>query len=851
MNSLANFTQIKKIILRYILTIGWIALLIFVIIEYLGYSAMDDSGVNTVNNIHSSKSLILTGIVGSVIILLLLFAFINQTLDKPIRIISQKIKSMAEKDITSLSKSLFELAHGNLTTSIKLETDKFDSGVNGKIGEMVEGLNSIISNLNEASKEFNSATDTPCQRLFYVGADSYFEGRICAEGMAKAIGGKGKVAVSLVNFGIIGQQLRYKGFQIFLNEQYPAIKIVELFEDKGSPELFYNTTKNLLNKYPDLSGIYIAHTGDLASKAVQDFHHNGKLKFICHDLGNATMPLIQKGLVNGTLTQDVFAQGHDPIIHLYNKLTSNWTPPKPRLLTKMELVTKENYSNYWEPGKGIFESEEITKTRPNPIGKSTKQIKIAVLAKTGNAFWDGYKWGVDAAAAKLKNYNAIVDWIIPEGYRINGVENLSASVYGSAINDCIEKRYDAICTGIFDANLVSYINNAVNKGIIVATINSEPMSLRGLLKTLTDKTKVLLEFSKNLTRAAEHSIDSTNYNAQSMQQMVQSLNDEATALSSANYNMNQIAESIDNIAKDSHVQKQAADQVSSSAYDISKAINSANSIATIVVKSSSESIETAQNGAKTVMLNLSQMKKIEDTVNQFALKIKSMAEQSEQIEEIIQSIDAIAEQTNLLALNAAIEAARAGEYGRGFAVVADEVRNLAERSAKATKQTSSMINKVQKDISEASYSIKSVVEKVQDGTQTATQSGDAINKLINSSKDMSQQIDGMASANKEVANIMTGLLSAVDKISAVIDQNMSATEELSATVKLTVESIDNISQISDMNELTINEISEKTNKAKLEAEELGHIAFELTGMADELQAATAQFKIEPEAKNFN
>ncbi len=842
-------SSIKKISSKYLFPAGLLITLIFISIEINGYIEL--TGASDTNSISGAKDILTYGVFGSAILIVMLVAYFYLMFYKPINSLSKKLKEISENDFASISTALTEMAQGNLTTNIKLETGLINTLKNGKVGEMTNRLNSIIESLNDASREFNSATDKPCQRLFYVGADSYIEGRTCGEAMGRMLNGKGKVAVVLESFNIIAHELRRKGFQNALREKFPSVQIIQTVETFLNADKSYNETSALLKRHPDLDGIYVTHGGSVVGKAVYDSGKQGKLKVVCHDLADETMNFVSKGVINATLSQDVFAQGHDPVIHLFNHIAAKWNPVQPRLLTNIELVTLDNYANYWQAGKGIIETAEIASRRPKPLQKHNRQVKIAVLGREGDKFWNAFKSGVDAAALELRAFNATVDWIIPEGSHKNDIIDITAQYYGPAIEKCIEEKYDAISTGIFDKQLIPYINKAVEKGIVVATFNSEPRNLRGIFATMISRAKMLLSLSHKLAELAQMSVDASNYNSSAVEQMVKSLNEEASSVETASTNMSQIASSIENIARDSQDQKKAAEMVSSSAVDISHAVKSANENANNVVKASSDSIDIAKLGVQTVKQNLEQMKRIEETVGRFASQIEAMAKQSEQIEEIIETIEEIAEQTNLLALNAAIEAARAGEYGRGFAVVADEVRSLAERSANATKQTSSLINKVQKDISEAGGSIKLIVEKVKEGADTANKSGDVIDKLLSSSQNVSHQINEMAHANNDVASIMAGLLESIEKISSVIEQNMSATEQLSSGVVQTVEMINNVAVISRQNAATINDISEKTDKASNDAKEVDLVAAGLAEMADELQAATAQFKIESEDFRLN
>jgi methyl-accepting chemotaxis protein len=165
--------------------------------------------------------------------------------------------------------------------------------------------------------------------------------------------------------------------------------------------------------------------------------------------------------------------------------------------------------------------------------------------------------------------------------------------------------------------------------------------------------------------------------------------------------------------------------------------------------------DRAQSGAEVVQKTVGGMHRISDRVRITATTMETLGTRSDQIGEIIGTIEDIADQTNLLALNAAIEAARAGDMGRGFAVVADEVRALAERTTKATREIGEMIKSIQSETKEAVSSMEHALSEVETGSDEAERSGAALQEILNQIQQVNMQVAQIATAAEE-QNATTG-----------------------------------------------------------------------------------------------
>ena len=198
---------------------------------------------------------------------------------------------------------------------------------------------------------------------------------------------------------------------------------------------------------------------------------------------------------------------------------------------------------------------------------------------------------------------------------------------------------------------------------------------------------------------------------------------------------------------------------------------------TMAADASQQSAQAAQEGALVVQETITGMEVIADRVRQTSKTIETLGIRSEQIGDIVGTIEDIADQTNLLALNAAIEAARAGEQGRGFAVVADEVRALAERTTKATKEIGEMIKAIQKETKAAVNAMEEGVVEVEKGAVSSQRSGQALDKILNHIQDVSDQVSQIATAAEEQTATTNEVTSNVLQITDVVQTSARGSDE--------------------------------------------------------------------------
>lgn len=185
------------------------------------------------------------------------------------------------------------------------------------------------------------------------------------------------------------------------------------------------------------------------------------------------------------------------------------------------------------------------------------------------------------------------------------------------------------------------------------------------------------------------------------------------------------------------------------------------------------SSDTALNLVKEGKKNIEALTLKIDVLNKVVSSVTDNIRQMEQLTSMISGfaniIAGISNKTNMLSLNASIEAARAGEQGKGFAVVAGEVRNLAEQSAKSSKEIAETIEAVQSFSTNMGNDIDQLFTIMKEQDIVTKDMEEVFNRILEASlksNDVSRNMEHEIAFQRDVTDNVKNAVTSIAEIAA-------------------------------------------------------------------------------------
>jgi len=288
------------------------------------------------------------------------------------------------------------------------------------------------------------------------------------------------------------------------------------------------------------------------------------------------------------------------------------------------------------------------------------------------------------------------------------------------------------------------IENKDEIGEFASWFNIFILKLQDIIKNLTQNAKELGQSSGHLTGYAKEMIlnmenltTTSKQVASATEQLTANINSMAISSEEMSMNINNIAEASEDIANNMNNASASTHDMTESIKSIGVHIQNGQSISTEAMTLSSEATQN---------MNL-------------------LGRAAREIGKVTDVIKRISVQTNLLALNASIEASTAGEAGRGFAVVAEKIKQFASQSTQSAENIAQKINDVQSKTTNAVDVIEKVSHIIDKISESYTSITMTIEKQIQTTSDLSLQIDEINNRTNTIASSIYEFAIAVNEVS--------------------------------------------------------------------------------------
>jgi LacI family transcriptional regulator len=183
-------------------------------------------------------------------------------------------------------------------------------------------------------------SDVP--RIAYVGIDNRAAGRLAGYLLGRLLPKRGRATIALFagSLSYRGHEEREMGFRHILSEEFPEIEIVEMLEMQDDREMAYSKASALLQRHPNLSGIYNIGAGNAGiARALREAGRQREVVFIGHEATGVTREALLDGTIDAVIDQNPRVEAREALNILSSSIRGHeYVRHQPRL----QVIFKEN-----------------------------------------------------------------------------------------------------------------------------------------------------------------------------------------------------------------------------------------------------------------------------------------------------------------------------------------------------------------------------------------------------------------------------------------------------------------------------------------------------------------------------
>ncbi len=177
----------------------------------------------------------------------------------------------------------------------------------------------------------------------FVATDNYQGGVLAADRLNEIMGGEGNILMMRYQEGSASTTNREAGFVDRIKEIAPNLNMLSDNQYAGATiEKALQTAQNLLNRYPEVDGIFCPNESSLQGmlRALQTSGRAGEVKLVGFDANETLIQGMREGHIDGLAVQDPFTMAYTGVNTAVAVVKGEEV--EPRINTRVMMITPEN-----------------------------------------------------------------------------------------------------------------------------------------------------------------------------------------------------------------------------------------------------------------------------------------------------------------------------------------------------------------------------------------------------------------------------------------------------------------------------------------------------------------------------